>query len=189
LRLQTPRNHEREAVPAASLDSVLQARDRRAVLQRHLFASYGLPVLSLTLVSPGPVKDSPGRRLLMDLAENTFAEGFRSAGWTVRQHSRSDGIAGPEALWVAEASPDQLKRLAMRVEDSKPWGRLLDADVILAGPRKEPMPLGRQALGGEPRRCLLCEAEARECIGLRRHHPASAAAMVEALIGRFTGLP
>jgi len=189
LREPAPRIQSREAVPAASLDFVLRARDRRASLQKGLLAAYGLPVLSLTLVSPGPVKDSPGRRLLMDLAENAFAEAFHRARWTVRLHSRSDGIAGPEALWVTEVPPDHLKRLAMRIENAKPWGRLLDADVVLAGPCKEPMPLGRQALGGEPRRCLLCEAEARECIGLRRHHPASAAAMVEALIGRFTGLP
>jgi holo-ACP synthase len=125
----------------------------------------------------------------MDMAENAFAEEFHTLGWKVRQHSRIDGLAGPEALWVAETSPDRLKRLAMKIEDSRPWGRLLDADVILAGIRKEPFPLGRQTLGGEPRPCLLCGAEARECIGLRRHHPASAAAMVAALIGRITGLP
>jgi holo-ACP synthase len=179
----------RDAVSTASLGHVLAARDKRAAFQKMLLSAYGHPVLSLTLVSPGPVKDSPGRRVLMDMAENAFADAVHQAGFTVRQHSRTDGIAGPEALWVVDAQPDRLKRLAMDIEDSRPWGRLLDADVLLAGNRQEPEPLGRQALGCEPRRCLLCGAQARECIGARRHHPATLAAMAAGLVGRFTGLP
>ena len=179
----------REAVSAASLEHVLAARDQRVALQRTLLRVHGLPVLSLTLVSPGPVKDSTGRRLLMDMAGSALSEEVRAAGLTVRQHSRTDGIAGPEALWVVEASPGRLKRLAMRIEASRPWGRLLDIDVILAGAGQEPVPLGRQALGCEPRRCLVCESAARECIGARRHHPATVIARVAGLIHRFTGQP
>lgn len=179
----------REAVQTASLAQILSARDKRAGRQRELLADLGWPVLSLTLVSPGPVKDSLGRRLLMDLAEEALQDELRRARFHVRQHVRLDGATGPEALWVAEAPPDRLKRLVVTIEDRKPWGRLLDADVVIAGTRGEPVPVGRQLLGGEPRRCLLCEAPAKECIGTRRHHPAAAAAMAAALIGRFTGKP
>lgn len=189
MRESSPMIGSREAVSAASLDHVLGARDRRAALQRALIDGHGLPVLSLTLVSPGAVKDSPGRRRLMDMAENALSDELRRAGMTIRQHSRLDGIAGPEAFWVVVAASDKLKRLAMKLEESKPWGRLLDADVVVAGARREPVPMGRQALGCEPRRCLVCGAAAKECIGSRRHHPAAAAATVAALIGRFTGMP
>jgi holo-ACP synthase len=179
----------REASFTASLAHILVARDKRAACQKTLLSKYRLPVLSLTLVSPGPVKDSPGRRLLMDLAEQALSDEVCSAGFPVRQHGRTDGIAGPEALWVVDGAPDMLKMLAIRIEDSRPWGRLLDIDVILVGAGLEPMPLGRQALGCEPRRCLLCRSAARVCIGTRRHHPAAAAAMVAGLIQRFTGQP
>jgi holo-ACP synthase len=179
----------REAVQAASLAQVLSARDRRAARQRELLAHHGWPVLSLTLVSPGPVKDSPGRRLLMDLMEDALRDELHRARLLVRQQVRMDGVAGPEALWVAEAPARRLKQLAVALEDSRPWGRLLDVDVVFAGVHGEPLPMGRHVLGCEPRRCLLCESRAKECIGARRHHPAAAAAMVAALVGRFTGLP
>jgi len=182
-------NLEREAVSIASLDHVLRIRDQRAALQRMLLTSSGLPVLSLTLVSPGPVKDSPGRRLLMDLVEDTLSDETRAKGMRVQQHSRRDGIAGPEALWVVDASPYLLKRLSIEIEAAKPWGRLLDADVIVAGAMGVPIPLGRQALGCPPRRCLLCGADAKVCMGLRRHSPATVAARAAELVQRFTGRP
>lgn len=177
----------REAASTASLAQVLVARDRRAACQKRLLARYGLPVLSLTLVSPGPVKDSPGRRQLMAMAEKAVSDEFRAAGLLVRQQARTDDIAGPEALWVVAASPDRLKRLAIKIEESRPWGRLLDVDVVIAGAGQEPVPLGRQTLGREPRRCLVCGRAAKECIGSHRHNPATAAAIVAAHIARFTG--
>jgi len=180
---------EREAVSIASLDHVLRARDQRVALQRWLLAGYGLPVLSLTLVSPGPLKDSPGRRLLLDMAEKALSDEIRTAGWTVQQHSRTDGIAGPEALWVVEAPPDRLKRLAILIEDSRPWGRLLDADIIVADASGGPVPLSRQTLGSAPRRCLLCGATAKACMNARRHPPAAVAARAAELILSFAGRP
>ena len=179
----------REAVATASLTEVLEARDRRAALQGQLLAVYGLPVLSLTLVSPGPVKDSPSRRRLMDMAEAALRDETRAAGLRVRQRSRTDGIAGPEALWIVEAPPDPLKRLAIGIEASRPWGRLLDVDVLLADARRAPVSLQRQTLGFEPRRCLVCDAAAKECLASRRHHPDLAIAIAMSLLGRCMGQP
>lgn len=182
-------NGTAEQVRVASLQEVLQARDQRAARQRTLLDHFGFPVLSLTLVSPGPVKDSSGRRALMDMAETCLSDTCRAAGMTLRHRSRSDGPAGPESLWVVECSPEALKRLAIGLEDSRPWGRLIDADVIVADVRRVPVPLGRHLLGCASRRCLVCGAAAKECMGSRRHHPAAAAAMAASLIGRFTGMP
>lgn len=125
----------------------------------------------------------------MDAMEEALQDELHRARLHVRQHVRMDGVAGPEALWVAEAPAERLKRLVVALEDGRPWGRLLDADVVIAGSYGEPLPMGRQFLGFEPRRCLLCELPAKACIGARRHHPAAAAAMVAALVGRFTGQP
>jgi holo-ACP synthase len=176
-----------EAVRAASLDFVLEARDRRADAQRSLLACYGLPLVSMTLVMPGPVKDSPGRRLLMDMAEMALAEELALNGWNERWHQRMNSTTGPEVFSVVDAAPGQLKRLAISLEGNHSWGRLLDADVIVAGSAGEPLPLERQRLGFERRRCLLCEGSAKECLGARRHPVGAAAARVQALIQHFTG--
>lgn len=123
----------------------------------------------------------------MDMVEDALSDETRVMGLRVWQHSRTDGIAGPEALWVVDASSHLLKQLVIRIEDAKPWGRLLDADVIVADATGVLVPLGRQALGCPPRRCLLCGADAKVCMGLRRHAPATVAARAAELVQRFTG--
>ena len=50
---------------AVSLTDVLTAREQRAMRQQALLTRFHQPVLSLTLVTPGPVKDSIGYRHVM----------------------------------------------------------------------------------------------------------------------------
>jgi holo-ACP synthase len=179
----------RAAFPIASLSDVLAARDRRAAKQRTLLATYGSAVISLTLVSPGAVKDSPGRRLLMDWAEQALRAALQQACIAIRQHIRCDGITGPEAIWAAAAAPERLKRITVGLETAQPWGRLLDMDVLVAGAWQELTPLDRRALGFAPRPCLLCGEPAKECIGNRRHFQADAAFLAAELVKLTTGRP
>jgi holo-ACP synthase len=176
-----------EAARAASLARILESRERRASLQRRLLLAHGLPVLSLTLVSPGPVKDSPGRRQLMDLAEAALSDELCLAELAVRVRTRVDGPAGPEALWVVDAAPERLKRLAVGVEATRAWGRLLDADVVVLGAACLPEPIDRRGLGLPPRACLLCPDAAAACMGLRRHPASELAAAASSLLLQATG--
>ena len=48
-----------------TLEEVLRNRERRVDLQRDAVKTFGRPVVSITLVNPGPVKDSPSARKLM----------------------------------------------------------------------------------------------------------------------------
>ena len=179
--------HPGEAARAASLACVLESRERRASLQQRLLIAHGLPVLSLTLVSPGPVKDSPGRRQLMDLAEAALLDELCLAELAVRARTRVDGPAGPEALWAVDAAPERLKRLAAGVETARAWGRLLDADVVVLGAGCRPEPIDRRGLGLPPRACLLCPDAAATCIGLRRHPMAELTAAASRLLLDSTG--
>jgi holo-ACP synthase len=176
-------------VVKASLAEVLAARDRRVEWQKYLLERDGASVLSLTLVSPGSVKDSPERRRLMDRMEAVMAEALGSAGLRVRTRLRFDGVTGPEAVWSVESTAEALKRLVMRVETEKPWGRLLDADVIFSGGNGDPAALSRTNLGGETRRCLVCEEDAGACIRLRRHDPRTVEELAERLIQQFAESP
>ncbi len=55
--------------------------------------------------------------------------------------------------------------MAVQIEDSHPLGRLFDIDVI----DQQGAPVPRTAVGGEPRRCLVCNREARYCMRMRWH--------------------
>lgn len=170
----------------ASLADVLAARDARRELQSALLGRWGLPLVSMTLVSPGPRKDDARRRALMDLAEAALTAALAEAGMAVRERSRRDGVAGPEAIYAVDAPALGLKRLAVGLEERLPWGRLLDADVLvrcdLPGLAGLPEPLGRAAAGLGPRGCLVCGRDARHCMASAAHPLAELSAAVERLI-------
>jgi len=170
----------------AGLDDVLAARDERRALQSALLARWGLPLVSMTLVSPGPRKDDATRRALMDLAEAALAAALAEARLAVRERSRRDGVAGPEAIYAVDAPPLELKRLAVGLEEALPWGRLLDADVLVPsavpGFAGLPEPLGRDAAGLGPRGCLVCGRDARHCMAEAAHPRPELAAAAERLI-------
>ncbi len=166
-----------------SLEEVLAARDARAAFQAGLLATWGVPVLSMTLVSPGPVKDDARRRKLMDLAENALESSLRKAGYRVLAGMRRDGPSGPETLRAVKAPPLELKALAVRLEEGLLWGRLLDADVVtLAGSVPLPEPIPRSAIGLPPRPCLSCGRDARHCMAERTHPQSELALAVDRLI-------
>lgn len=174
-----------------SLAAILAARDARLALQLELGARRGWPLVSLTLVSPGPVKDDARRRSFMDLAEARLAEALLASAFPVLERLRKDGPAGPEALWAVSAPPLGLKALAADLEDRLPGGRLLDADVLVApapgaGPSRPafPEPLSRSLLGLPPRACLLCGRDARHCMAGRAHSAAELAEAVQGLLDR-----
>lgn len=59
----------------------------------------------------------------------------------------------------------EAKRVAVEIEDTHPLGRLFDIDVIDA----QGIPVSRDRVGGQPRRCLVCDYEARYCMRMRWH--------------------
>lgn len=81
----------------------------------------------------------------------------------------SDRALGPFAALVAASPPERVKAICISLEESLPWGRILDLDVYLdrgaAGLRQ----VTRGTLGLPGRRCFLCAEPARECVLLRRH--------------------
>lgn len=176
----------------ASLEAVLAARDARLAAQQVLAARHGWPLLSLTLVSPGPLKDDERRRAFMDLAEARFALALEASSLPVLERLRRDGPTGPESLWAVRATPLALKALAVAIEEVLPGGRLLDADVLVAPTPLSgdtaaaglPEPLPRSALGLALRPCLVCGEDLRACMAGRVHTPTELAEAVDRLLGQ-----
>lgn len=166
----------------ASLEAVLAAREARAALQAELGARWNSPILSLSLVSPGPVKDDALRRRVLDRAEAALDTALTAAGQEVLEGLRLDGEAGPVALRAVRAPASAIKAVAVALEDGLPWGRILDIDVVTVPDSGLPEPLSRSALGLAPRACLLCGREARYCMGGGRHDKAALAAEAERLL-------
>lgn len=160
-----------------TLDEVLHARESRAGRQEAWRARHGVPLVSVTLVSPGPVKDGPRWRLAMREAIVALDSVLTRHQWRVVDRECLWLRTGPEALYAVETDVISLKRAMVELEDRHPLGRLWDLDVIA-----EQGPVSRRAFGIAPRRCLVCEESAKACARAQRHPISTLLASIERII-------
>ena len=146
--------------------ALLLAREDRAARQSAVLGRFGKPLLSITIVMPGPVKDGYLSRCAMELALREVDRWIGARRWTVHSREVFWLETGPEAIYSLDVEPQALKSLAMDLEEQLPIGRLWDLDVIAPGGSG----LSRRSLGKGPRHCLLCDRPAHEC-GRSRRHP------------------
>ena len=157
------RSHTATAV-AVSLEEMLAAREQRSARQSAALARFDKPLVSMTVVMPGPVKDGalPRRVLVAALQELEIMSKTRD--WRVLSREVLWRQTGPEALYVVDVDARSLKSGTVKLEDHHPIGRLWDLDVIGRQGR-----LSRLDLGLPARRCLLCGQPAHACSRSRAH--------------------
>lgn len=160
------------------LDEMLAARDRRAERQRAAIGRHGRPIASLTVVMPGPVKDSATARRLLAEACGATEAALDAAGWAVLERIDTQAPTGPEAIFVVDAPAGALKRRLLELEEAHPLGRLWDIDVI-AAEGGEMRVLSRREFGLPPRACLVCGGPAHVCARSRAHPVAELVAIIE----------
>ena len=153
------------AESTVSLEQMLAARDQRAGRQAALLARYGKPLVSMTVVMPGPFKDGPLPRRVLGVAIHELDALARDRNWSVLSWELWFQETGPEAIYVVAAEPEILKSATVELENRHPLGRLWDLDIIAPGQR----PLSRKQRGAAARRCLVCDEPAHECARSRRH--------------------
>jgi holo-ACP synthase len=148
-----------------TLEEVLRNRESRVQLQRDAVLTFGRPLVSVTLVSPGPVKDTQSARKVMTHALRALMKAMADRSWKVLNWEVRFDPTGPEALLVVNAEARKLKQVMTRLEEEHPLGRLWDLDVI------DPLlgAISRKTLGLTARRCLLCAEEAHACGRSRAH--------------------
>ena len=144
-----------------SLEEMLEARERRASRQRDLSGRYGLPLVSFTMNIAGPVKDSPLIRRGAAVGDSLLRAQLKRVGAELVSYEKIDAPTGPEALYVVDMDPQDLKRLTVGLEDHTDLGRLFDMDVIA--------PSGEKLDRAVPRRCLICGGPAWDCARSRVH--------------------
>lgn len=148
--------------------AILDARESRAEAQKELYRLYAVPVVSMTLVSPGIRKNTRTRRAALYAAWSILSRQFAAAGFSIREIRCRITAAGPECLLAAEGSAAEIKELCLELEERLPFGRILDIDV-LSDSGKGLASLHREAFGKPPRRCLVCDSDAFLCIAEKRH--------------------
>lgn len=157
------------------LQDILAAKDLRYLRQQAMREKYGTVLISMTINIPGPVKDKPVFRQLLD-----YGIGKLRSGLQIIAEDRIYPATGPEALLAVSNDAKQVKELAVAVEEDHSFGRLLDIDVFTASGKL----LSRQQMG-QGRSCLICGEMAVNCMRGRRHSSGELQTAVGRLLDEF----
>ena len=169
--------------PTDAFSAILDAREARTRRRLALVEQYGGAIVTVTMNIPGP-----------DKAPLRYARAFRefldaiSAFWKgrdplTRPAGTFESAAGMEAHLATSLGGNEAKRLAVEFEQSHPWGRCFDVDILDANG----VPVSRSALDLPERSCLCCDRPARLCARERTHALSELLAAIDSLLDRPLG--
>lgn len=162
-----------------TLDHLLASREERASFQKELLKSYpGKTLVCLTVIMPGKVKRNLQSLVVAQAAVTALVSAFGDSMLKLRLR---DLPTGYEAYLVTPLSNEEAKKETCRIEDTHLLGRLFDLDVIDA----DGVPMSRESVGLSPRKCLVCDNEARYCMRNRTHTMAELTAKIDEMIESY----
>lgn len=149
-----------------SLAEVLAAREQRAERQRALLARHpGAALICVLVNTPGPCKRLAQSDRVFICGVQAVRRTLADAGIRELYFAQESPATGCEAYLVAEAAPERVKRLLCALEETLPYGRLLDCDVM----DETGKPLSRTALAFPARGCMVCGRPGAFCASRRLH--------------------
>ncbi len=162
-----------------TLDKLLASRDRRVEMQHKLREKHpNLTLVCLTVIMPGNIKRNLSSLIVSQAAINTLLN--KLEGNIIDVITR-DLETGYEAYVVTKLTQHETKLIACDIEDNHPLGRLFDIDVL----DNDGIPVKRETVGFQPRRCLICDNEARYCMRNRTHTPQELNAKIQEMIDAY----
>lgn len=162
-----------------TLDKLLASRDRRVEMQRKLREKHpNLTLVCLTVIMPGNVKRNLSSLIASQAAINSLLNRFED---NIVDVLARDLDTGYEAYVVTNISQHDAKLIACEIEDTHPLGRLFDVDVLDVNG----IPMKREAVGFAPRRCLMCDNEARYCMRNRTHTPQELNTKIQKMVDAY----
>ncbi|MCR5732067.1 MAG: triphosphoribosyl-dephospho-CoA synthase CitG [Sphaerochaetaceae bacterium] len=143
------------------LAQVLEARERRAMIQTRLIEKNNLPIISFSMNIPGPVKTSPLIMRAFKHGLDRLIEECEKEGIRLVDRIDIDEVTGPELISSVRSDANDIKKICIKIEEESKLGRLFDMDIIDTDNSK----LER----GIERSCIVCGKEGRYCSSRRVH--------------------
>ena len=145
-----------------NLPQMLARREKRAHEQKIFLDKYHSPLISFNMNIPGPVKTNSLIRKAFDTGKNLILASLAKINAKINDSIETHSDTGDELLLsIHNISPENLKILALEIENDSQIGRLFDIDVI----DSDGVKLSRKTF----RKCLICDSQAQECARSRTH--------------------
>ena len=162
-----------------TLDMILASREARQKEQEYLLKhSYGSTLISMTVVMPGNVKRDEYTIKIAEAGIDALLNAFDGG---INRIVQRDLETGYEAFLLVKAPLEETKRVVSLIEETHPRGRLFDIDVI----GEDGVPVTRTGYGMTPRKCLLCDNEARYCMRNHTHTPEQLKARIREMVDEY----
>jgi holo-ACP synthase len=141
---------------------MLNARESRFLYQRNLLTSYRSTLISFTLNIPGAEKQNENIKKVHTAGMALLYSLFSSEIIFMDTRHQPTGSEGFICLYQEAQA---VKQKTTELENTFRLGRLFDIDVFTP----EGESVGRTEIGLSPRKCFLCDEEAKLCIKKHRH--------------------
>ncbi|MBS9336153.1 citrate lyase holo-[acyl-carrier protein] synthase [Fructobacillus papyrifericola] len=166
-----------------ALEQVLDNREWRVAKQAQLEARFPkATVVAVKVNMPGAVKNSATIQQIFQAGWQLFLAEL--ATWEIQQvQVFASRPTGPEGFVVVAGDLADVKKKAIAFEEHFYMGRLFDIDTMAA--QSPDYQLSRQDLGFDPRTCLVCEENAKECAKAKRHDLAEIQAAVNKIYNEY----
>ncbi len=143
------------------MNDILTARENRHIRIEELQDTFRLPMICIKSNIPGDHKNINEAYLLVRLFFNELKEKV-----SMKYHEYKVSPDGPYFLIVINPINDKnLKLLLVEIEDTHPLGRFIDLDFYLYSQKS----VSRDELNLKPRKCYLCDHDARVCSRNKTH--------------------
>lgn len=154
-----------EALEEITLEKMLQVREERVAIQNRILENENLTLITFTMNIPGPIKNNQWIYQSFLLGKQDFVEYMKND--PIKEVLYRNLSSGGEAYFVIDKqfSAMIIKSKIVQFEETHPIGRWFDIDVKSA-PNET---VSRADLGFKPRKCFLCNEDAKVCGRSRRH--------------------
>jgi len=153
--------------------AILKAREERGLAIEKLEKIYSQAVISVTVNIPGGKKADRDYSWIGVLAFNEIIRQLPQEGIIYEKFRET--CDGPEAIIVASGKAEELKRIAVDIEETHPLGRLFDIDI--SG-------FSRHNHGGK-RACFICGGDANSCRRDGKHSIEDLMDRIDSMIGAW----
>lgn len=162
------------------IDKVLMDRERRYDRILELIGEFNLPVLCGKINYPGKNKNTmESMKAFSILKEFLSVEFIKKAVFC----EKVDGYDGCSMLMVLSESPLAAKNRTVHIEEQHTLGRIFDIDIYI----KDGSSIGRENINKSPRRCILCNGDARICMKYKNHNLEDVLEKINGLINTSNG--
>lgn len=156
------------------LTDMLACRERRVNTQNAYIQKYHCPVISFCMNIPGPIKTNDKIKKAFLSGKEALFDALQKKNIPVLSQIEFDDKTGNEIILAVAYPADKIKKLTTEIEETHPFGRLFDMDVIGTD--------GEKLSRGVYRKCLICGCQAQECARSRKHTVAEMQAKIEEML-------